>query len=42
MVAVEGEVFVQFWLKAGDEVVELVCEDEEGEEVIPAVLRGYL
>lgn len=42
MGATEGELYVQFWLKPGDEAVELVMDEEAGDAAIPAVLAGYL
>jgi len=42
MVAAEGEVYVQFWLRTGDEAVELVVGDSGEREVVPEELEGYL
>ncbi len=42
MTAAEGEVYVQFWLKSGDEAVELVVGDAGDREVVPEELEGYL
>jgi len=42
MLAAEGELFVQFWLKAGDDPLELVIEEQGDVEVIPEELRQYL
>jgi inner membrane protein len=42
MIAAQGEVYVQFWLRPGDPPVEVVLGEGEPEEVIPAVLRTYL
>ncbi len=42
MTAAEGEVYVQFWLKPGDEAVELVVGDTGEREVEPEELAGYL
>lgn len=41
-VVVEGELFVQFWLKPGDAAVELVVDDNEAGDTIPEILRRYL
>lgn len=41
-VAAEGEVFVQFWLKPGDEAVELAISERGEPEGVPKELRGYL
>ncbi len=40
MVAIRGEVVVQFWLKPGDEVVELSFSDGGGVGSIPDVLNN--
>ena len=40
--ASEGEIYVQFWLKPGDEAVELVVGDARKREVVPEELEGYL
>ncbi len=42
MVAAQGEVYVQFWLRPGEAPVELRLREDEPENVIPEVLRGYL
>jgi inner membrane protein len=42
MVAAEGELYVQVWLKPGDEAVELILGDGREGDLIPAGLRGYL
>ncbi|MES9902151.1 MAG: hypothetical protein ABW168_05645 [Sedimenticola sp.] len=42
LVAAEGEVYVQFWLRPGDEVVVLVVGEDARREVVPVVLEGYL
>jgi hypothetical protein len=42
MVAAQGEVYVQFWLRLGGPPVELSLGGERQEEVIPEVLRNYL
>jgi inner membrane protein len=42
MVAAQGEVYVQFWLRPGEVPVELRSGEEGVEGVIPEVLRGYL
>ena len=42
MVAAQGEVYVQFWLRPGDPPVEMKTGEEAVESVIPEVLRGYL
>jgi inner membrane protein len=42
MVAAEGELYVQVWLKPGDAAVELSWGGESQEALIPAALRGYL
>ncbi|MES9902824.1 MAG: metal-dependent hydrolase [Sedimenticola sp.] len=42
LVAAEGEVYVQFWLRPGDEVVELVVGEDARREVVPVELEGYL
>jgi inner membrane protein len=41
LVAAEGEVFVQFWLKPGDAAVELAILDPTDRDTIPEELRGY-
>lgn len=40
--AAEGEVYVQYWLRPGDEAVEMVVSDAGEREVVPERLRGYL
>ena len=42
MVAAEGEVFVQFWLKPGDPAVEQAVEPAREAEGVPEELRRYL
>ena len=42
MVAAEGEVFVQFWLRPADPPLELAIEEPEAVDLIPAELRGFL
>ena len=42
LVAVEGELYVQYWLKPGDQAVALGIEEVPAREVVPAGLRGYL
>jgi hypothetical protein len=42
MVAAQGEVYVQFWLRLGDAPVEMEAGEDKSESVIPEVLRGYL
>jgi inner membrane protein len=42
MLAAEGELFVQFWLKPGDPPLELVIEDQGDVDVIPEALRRFL
>lgn len=42
MVAAEGEVFVQFWLRPGDPAVELQAAAQGETGSIPEELRGYL
>ncbi len=42
MVAAEGELYVQVWLKPGDEAVEVALGEERGGDAVPAALRGYL
>jgi inner membrane protein len=42
LVAAEGEIFVQFWLKPGDSAVELSVDGGGGAGLVPEVLRGYL
>jgi inner membrane protein len=42
LAAVEGELYVQYWLKPGDQAVALGIEDVPTREVVPEGLRGYL
>ena len=42
LVAVRGEVMVQFWLKPGEAAAMLGTGDEKEVERIPAQLRGFL
>jgi len=42
MLAAEGELFVQFWLRTQDDPLELVIEDQGDVEVIPEELRQFL
>ena len=42
MLAADGELFVQFWLKPGDPPLELVIEDQGDVDVIPEALRRFL
>jgi inner membrane protein len=42
MVAVQGEVYVQFWLRPGDLPIEVSLGEDKPESVIPGVLRNYL
>jgi inner membrane protein len=42
MVAAQGEVYVQFWLRPGDAPVEMEAGEDKPESVIPEVLRTYL
>ena len=42
LVAAEGEVFVQYWLKPGDDPVELAVSDRGEPPGVPEELRGYL
>lgn len=42
MVAAEGELYVQIWLRPGDEAVELEMGEARREELIPKALEGYL
>ena len=42
LVAVRGEVVVQFWLKPGEQAVSLGAGDEREEERIPEQLRRFL
>jgi inner membrane protein len=41
-VAIQGEIYVQFWLKPGDPSVELKLAEERPKGVILEVLKGYL
>jgi len=42
LVAVRGEVVVQFWLKPGEAAVTLGPGEEQKEERIPAQLKRFL
>lgn len=42
LVAAQGEMYVQFWLREGDAAVEMLLSDERPEEAIPDVLRQHL
>ena len=42
MVAAQGEVYVQFWLKPGDLPVEVSLNDEGQQDVIPEALQRHL
>ncbi len=42
LAAAQGEIYVQFWLTAGDPPVEVSLEQDNPESVIPAVLKEYL
>jgi inner membrane protein len=42
LVAAQGEVYVQFWLREVDAPVEMALGEEGQEEVIPAVLKRHL
>jgi inner membrane protein len=42
MVAAQGEMYVQFWLRPGEGPVEMSLGEEGQEDVIPEVLRPYL
>jgi inner membrane protein len=42
MIAAQGEVYVQFWLRPGEGPVELRLGEEGVKSVIPEVLRNYL
>jgi inner membrane protein len=42
MIAAQGEVYVQFWLRPGEAPVELSVGEEKPESVIPEVLKNYL
>ncbi|MGH9962430.1 MAG: metal-dependent hydrolase, partial [Pyrinomonadaceae bacterium] len=42
LVAAQGEMYVQFWLRAGERPVEVSFSDERPEEVIPGVLKQHL
>ena len=42
LVATKGEIFVQFWLRPGEQAVAFELGKEPVEEVIPAGLRRFL
>lgn len=42
LVAAQGEVYVQLWLRPGEGPVEMKVGEDKAESVIPEVLRGYL
>ena len=42
MIAAQGEVYVQFWLRPGEGPVELSVGEDKAESMIPEVLRPYL
>ena len=42
LVAVRGEIVVQFWLKPGEAAVTLGVGEEQREERIPVQLKPYL
>jgi inner membrane protein len=42
MVAAQGEMYVQLWLRPGDPPVEVTLGEDKPESVIPEVLRTYL
>ena len=42
MLAADGELFVQFWLKPDDKPLELVIDDQGDVDVIPEELRRFL
>jgi inner membrane protein len=42
LVAAEGEIYVQYWLKEGDPPVRLAFEDKEPVSLIPEELRPFL
>jgi inner membrane protein len=42
MVAAQGEMYVQFWLRPGDPPVEVSLDEKGAEEVIPEVLKRKL
>ena len=42
MVAAEGELYVQIWLRPGDEAVEITLGEERMKGSIPKELAGYL
>jgi hypothetical protein len=42
MVAAQGEVYVQFWLRVGEAPVEMSLDEKGQEEIIPAVLKRKL
>jgi inner membrane protein len=41
-VAVQGEVYVQFWLKPGEAAVEFAPGEERAVERIPSQLKKFL
>jgi inner membrane protein len=42
MVAAQGEVYVQFWLRLGEAPVELSVGEDKVESMIPEMLKNYL
>ena len=42
LVAAKGEIFVQFWLRLGEQAVAFELGNEPPEEQIPAELRRFL
>jgi inner membrane protein len=42
MVAAQGEVYVQFWLRPGDPPVEVPLGEDKPESMIPEVLLKYI
>ena len=42
LVAAQGEVYVQFWLREGEAAVKMSLSDERPEEAIPEVLKVHL
>lgn len=38
----KGEVYVQYWLRPGDEAVEMAVSETGEREVVPEALAGYL
>jgi inner membrane protein len=42
LIAAQGEVYVQFWLKPGDPPAELRLADDRPEDPIPELLKGHL